>query len=593
MGTTTSKGKKGQEPVPAPRHSTELDPSLNSTPSSLSLNENEPEPVKKDESRMPRMFASIKGALRRTPSSSKLGHKFSQSMSRLPGTLREPAPPPPPGAPLTRSLSAKDSAWPMSPQRAKELPLRPPKDADVPPPLPSAVPLTVPALPPAPVPAPAVPVSMPMPAPPPIPSVAAPAPVPSPAIPKERAAPPKETRAPEVVPIKDERRMLGKDVPIIDKGRSAAPPVPRTPVPIEQPKSSRTFVDETGRLVDSAGRPVGSSSRPVAESGSRGTAGQRSSVQAAPPPHPRAASPPLVGRPVAATRVPANGPSGIFTSSSQPRSSAQPAPVPVTAHTSSSRGQSRDRSRSSRDPGPTATPGPAHSSLRTPRPREAVRALAPPADPADPTPELSLPTPEATPRSSPTGGAMFDNHDPTQAPPPPREKNRPANIVIPKPDLAAAVGQKFAAETAGGGSHIKFDHRQKRAVSIASLEAVTGQEGHFRSEASSIRTVTPGPGQTSFPLRDPLMAAQDWTALQLHEDKLAARRDSIARRQEEEKGSRRYRGGLKRSKGPRKPGVAFDFPGPVIDEDGEEREDTRQADIELTYELERMKKRYK
>ncbi|KAG8678006.1 hypothetical protein FRC09_020207 [Ceratobasidium sp. 395] len=188
---------------------------------------------------------------------------------------------------------------------------------------------------------------------------------------------------------------------------------------------------------------------------------------------------------------------------------------------------------------------------------------------------------------------MFDNHDPTQAPPPPREKNRPANIVIPKPDLAAAVGQKFAAETAGGGSHIKFDHRQKRAVSIASLEAVTGQEGHFRSEASSIRTVTPGPGQTSFPLRDPLMAAQDWTALQLHEDKLAARRDSIARRQEEEKGSRRYRGGLKRSKGPRKPGVAFDFPGPVIDEDGEEREDTRQADIELTYELERMKKRYK
>jgi hypothetical protein len=125
-------------------------------------------------------------------------------------------------------------------------------------------------------------------------------------------------------------------------------------------------------------------------------------------------------------------------------------------------------------------------------------------------------------------------------------------------------------------------------------------QGHFRSEASSIRTVTPGPGQTSFPFRDPLSAAGDWTAHQLQEDlrltseKIAALRDSSTRRSGEGSSSRKTRGGLKRSKaGPRKPGVAFDFPGPVIDEDGEEKEDSRQQDIELTYELERMKKRYK
>ncbi|KAG9127502.1 hypothetical protein FRC07_012911 [Ceratobasidium sp. 392] len=588
MGTPMSKSKKVAEPVPpsGPRLSGEMYPSLGSTPSSLSL-EVEPEPVKKG------MFATLKNTLRRTPSTSKIGHKFSQSMSRLPGTLRETAPaPPPPGAPLARSLSAKDSAWPMSPQRAKE-PLRPMKDnADVPPPppvVPPPVPTPPPVVappPPAPVPAPAAPVPVP-------PSVAALPP--PPAVPKDRAPlPPKETRAPEVVPVKDDRRLLGKDVPIIDKGRSGASYAPRAPALAEPPKSSRTLVDETGRLVDINGRPVGSISRPVAESGSRGTAGQRSSVQAAPPlpPHPRAASPPLVGRPVAATRVPANGPSGIFASGSQSRPATQPASAPNTSHTSSSRGQSRDRSRSSRDPVPIATPGPLHSSLRTPRPREAAPAIAPPAEPST-TPELSLPTPEATPRSSPTGGAMFDNHDPTQAPPPPREKSRPANIVIPRPDLAAAIVQKFAAETANGGPHLRFDHRQKRAVSIASQEAVTGQEGHFRSETSSIRTVTPGPSQTTFPLRDPLAAAQDWTAIQLREDKLAARRDSITARLEEDNGRRKLRGGIKRSKGSRKPGVAFDFPGPVIDEDGEEKEDTRQADIELTYELERMKKRYK
>ncbi|KAG8748732.1 hypothetical protein FRC10_000123 [Ceratobasidium sp. 414] len=578
MGTPISKSKKAPEPAPpAPRLSTEIYQSMDSTPSSLSL-EVEPEPVNVKKG----MFATLKNTLRRTPSTSKISHGFSRSMSRLPGTSRETVvAPPPPGAPLARSLSAKDTTWPMSPQRVRE-PLRPTKDnVDVPPP-PPVIPAAVPAPPPAPTPAPAVPVPM---------AVAAPAPPPM--VPKDRvlAPVPKESRVPEVVPIKDERRPFGKDVPAVDKGRNAAPVAPRAPVPVEQPKSSRMLVDENGRLVDSASRLVGSTGRPTAESGSRGTAGQRSSVQAAPPPYPRAASPPLVGRPVAATRVPANGPTGIFTSAPQPRPSVQSATIPVTSHVSS-RAQPRDRSRSSRDPGPAATPGPVHSSLRTPRPREAVPTPVLVTDPADPAPELGLPTPEATPRSSPTGGAMFDNHDPTQAPPPPREKGRPANIVIPKPDLAAAVGQKLATD-ANSAPHLKFDHRQKRAVSIASLEAVTGQEAHFRSEASSIRTVTPGPGQTSFPLRDPLSAAHDWTALQLQEDKLAARRDSISRRLQEESSGRKHRGGLKRSRGSRKPGVAFDFPGPVIDEDGEEREDMRQADIELTYELERVKKRYK
>ena len=95
------------------------------------------------------------------------------------------------------------------------------------------------------------------------------------------------------------------------------------------------------------------------------------------------------------------------------------------------------------------------------------------------------------------------------------------------------------------------------------------------------------------------MATEDWTELQLQEDmrltseKMAARRDTVNARRAEGGSSGRKRGGLKRDKaGPRKPGVAFDFPGPVIDEDGEE-DDKRKADIDLTYELERMKKRYK
>lgn len=123
-------------------------------------------------------------------------------------------------------------------------------------------------------------------------------------------------------------------------------------------------------------------------------------------------------------------------------------------------------------------------------------------------------------------------------------------------------------------------------------------QARFRSEASSIRTVTPGPGQTSFPTRDPLAATEDWTEHQLQEDirlsaeKLNARQNAVHARREGGSSGRK-RGGLKRDKaGPRKPGVAFDFPGPVIDEDGEE-EDKRKADIDLTYELERMKKRYK
>ncbi|QRV86126.1 mucin-5AC [Ceratobasidium sp. AG-Ba] len=564
MGTPNSKSKSAQKAPEhvgpaAPRMSTEFYQSMDSTPSSVTL-EVDPEPTKKDESRMPRMFASIKNSLRRTPSSSKIGHHFSRSMSRLPGTREAAAPPPPPGAPLTRSLSAKDSAWPMSPSHAKES-LRPTKDgADAPPPPPPVIPPAVPA-PLQSTAAPAPPAVAQPPPPAPAPAPAAPVPIPK----TQKPSPP------EPIPIKDERRMLGKDVPIMDKGRSAPPTSSRAPAPTELTHSkSRASVD--GRPVDVNGRPIESSSRtPNPEYISRST-GHRSSVQVAPPPHPRAASPPLVSRPVAATRVPASGQTNIFASAPS-RPSNQSNPVPV----SSSRGQSRDRSRSSRDPELLSAPAP----LRTPRPREAVPVPAAALEPVVPGAELGLPTPEATPRSSPTGGAMFDNNKPAQAPPPAKEKSRPANIVIPKPDLAA-VNQKLV-----------FDHRQKRAISIASLEAVTGQEAHFRSEASSIRTVTPGPGQTTFPRQDPLAAAQDWTALQLHEDKLASRHDSITRRLQDEANGKRYRGGLKRTKGSRKPGVAFDFPGPVIDEDGEEKEDPRTLDIQRTYELERMQKRYK
>jgi hypothetical protein len=79
--------------------------------------------------------------------------------------------------------------------------------------------------------------------------------------------------------------------------------------------------------------------------------------------------------------------------------------------------------------------------------------------------------------------------------------------------------------------------------------------------------------------------------IRLNSGKMDVRRESVASRAN----GRKISGVLKRDRGgPRKPGVAFDFPGPVIDEDGEDQFDAmKKADIEMTYELERRHKRYK
>lgn len=77
----------------------------------------------------------------------------------------------------------------------------------------------------------------------------------------------------------------------------------------------------------------------------------------------------------------------------------------------------------------------------------------------------------------------------------------------------------------------------------------------------------------------------------LNSGKADARRESISSRAD----GRKISGVLKRERGGlRKPGITFDFPVPVIDEDGEDQFDAlKKADIEMTYELERRHKRYK
>jgi hypothetical protein len=73
-------------------------------------------------------------------------------------------------------------------------------------------------------------------------------------------------------------------------------------------------------------------------------------------------------------------------------------------------------------------------------------------------------------------------------------------------------------------------------------------------------------GQTLLPLCDSLPAVQELTVYQPHEDIEATGEKVVVHQPKGE-----LRDELKRTKGdPRKPGATFDFPGPVIDEDGED-----------------------
>ncbi|CAE6514859.1 unnamed protein product [Rhizoctonia solani] len=529
-----------------------------STPSSTTL-EHEQDQPKEKESRMARMVTAIKGGLRRTPSTSKMGHFSSKSMSRLPGTASTA----PAGAPLARSASTSANAsgregafgsmFPMSP-RAKEPPLKPvvppvPEPPAVPPSAPAPVPSSAPT--PTPAPAMTVPISV----------VASPG---APAAPKPRPT--------EVVP---EKRIAGKDVPIIEKTRvpisNGAPPASGGP------KVTRTYVDMNGRPVDPTSR-----------------AEKRSSTQA-PPPHPqRPNSPPLVNRPVAPGRIPP-GQTKIFNDT--PNRAPSAAPVPTTPH-GSQRTLSRkgERITSSRNRVPS-TPAAPSSQLHRTHSREQpipIHSGDPPAG------DLGLPTPDATPRASPTGEDVFEarpdvlQQERERRQSQERRRHRPDHLVIPPNPYGAPnmddLNQRLHADPNAQGGLIKFGHREKRAVSVASVEAVSGQEGHFRSETSSIRTSTPGPHQLTFPNRDPAEATQSWAIHQTEEDIRAGQP-----RRKSGRDGRKVSGVLKHNRGGvRKPGVAFDFPsGPIVEADEDPQESRQQADIHLTYELERRQKRYK
>ncbi|KAL5635926.1 hypothetical protein ACGC1H_004656 [Rhizoctonia solani] len=557
-GSSKHKAQKPSESGPAfsPQPQPQAQPNGNemynyeSTPSSTTL-DHDPEQPREKESRMARMVTAIKGGLRRTPSTSKMGHFPSKSMSRLPGTSTVSA-----GAPLARSASTNAngregvfaSMFPMSPQRSKEPPLKPVDPPVVPPLVPAPVPSSAPA--PTPAPAMTVPISV----------VTSPAPV---AAPKPRPA--------EAMP---EKRPATKDVPIIEKSR----------VPISSGPSSstatkaRTYVDANGRSVDPTSR-----------------AEKRSSTQA-PPPRPN--SPPFVSRLVAPGRLPV-GQTKIFTNDPPIRIAAVPN-TPHASHRTLSRSGGRITSRE-RVP---STPAAPNNQLRPTRSREQPVPVHS-ADPPPPSGDLGLPTPDATPRASPTGEDAFEGRaaalqeERERRQSQERRRHRADHLVIPPNTYGAPnideLNQRLHPGTDAHGV-IKFDHREKRAVSVASVEAVSGQEGHFRSETSSIRSSTPGPHQITFPNRDPAAATQSWAIHQTEEDIRAGTTSrKPAREARSGRDGRKVSGVLKHSRGGvRKPGVAFDFPsGPIIEADEDPQESRQQADIHLTYELERRQKRYK
>ncbi|QRW27161.1 proteophosphoglycan 5 [Rhizoctonia solani] len=525
----------------------------------------ESRPAQEKESRMQRVITSIRGGLGRKPSSSKLGHFSSKSMSRLPATV----PAPPVGASLVRSASTnangrEGGVWPMSPRsKAPALPAEPPAPAPIP--APSVAPPANPS--PTPTPAPVAPaITVPILA---IPNSATPAAV-VPAAPKPR-------------PTEPEKRPVTKDVPIIDKSRvpilNGAPPAPTT-------AKARAYLDSNGRPIET----------PRAE--------KRSSAQPAPPslsnPQ-RPNSPPLVNRPVG--RIPV-AQTKIFTNDAPNRSVAHPptapgaAPVPTTPHgshrtlTAAGPGFLR-RARGSQNPVYATDPAPPHGEAG----------------------DLGLPTPDETPRASPTGENTFEDRAvalkeeqrererrPSQEDPN-RRRHRSNNIVIPSKypgglnphELTHRLQVDVDAYAHGGV--LKFGHREKRAISVASVEAVSGQEGHFQSETSSIRSSTPGAHQLAFPHRDPAEATQSWAKHQTEEDERAGAGVGarVGRSGRDRRDGRKVSGVLKRDRGGvRKPGVAFDFPsGPIIETDEDPQDARQQADINLTYELERRHKRYK
>ncbi|CUA72466.1 Mucin-5AC [Rhizoctonia solani] len=554
-GSSKHKAQKPSESGPAlpPQPQSQPQPNGNemynsyeSTPSSTTLDHDQDQPKEK-ESRMARMVTAIKGGLRRTPSTSKMGHFPSKSMSRLPGTSTAPV-----GAPLARSASTNGregvfaSMFPMSPQRSKEPALKPvtapapvpPVEPPVIPPVPAPVPSSAPT--PTPAPAMTVPISV-------VTSPSAPAAVPTP--------------KPRPAEAALEKRPATKEVPIIEKTR----------VPISGGAPPST--------ANKASRPVDPTSRTE----------KRSSAQ---PPPQRPNSPPLVSRPVAPSRLPP-GQNKIF---NDPPSRA--APVPNTPHAPSRTLSHRAGRISSRDRVPSAPAAPSNQ-LRSTRSRDPAPAPAHPVDPSPPG-DLGLPTPDATPRASPTGEDVFEGRaaalqeERERRQSQERRRHRPDHLVIPPNNYGAPnmdeLNQRLHAGVDAHGV-IKFDHREKRAVSVASVEAVSGQEGHFRSETSSIRTSTPGPHQITFPNRDPAEATQSWAIHQTEEDIRAG--TSTSRRSGRD--GRKVSGVLKHSRGGvRKPGVAFDFPsGPIIEADEDPQEVRQQADIHLTYELERRQKRYK
>ncbi|KAF8682884.1 hypothetical protein RHS04_02597 [Rhizoctonia solani] len=543
------------------------------------LNQDQP---REKESRMQRVITSIRGGLGRKPSSSKLGHFSSKSMSRLPATV----PAPPAGASLVRSASTnangrEGGVWPMSPRsKAPALPAEPPAPAPVP--APSVAPPANPS--PAPTPAPVAPaITVPILA---IPNSATPAAV-VPAAPKPR-------------PTEPEKRPVTKDVPIIDKSRvpilNGAPPAPTT-------AKVRAYLDSNGRPIET----------PRAE--------KRSSAQPAPPslsnPQ-RPNSPPLVNRPVG--RIPV-AQTKIFTNDAPNRSVAHPptapgaAPVPTTPHGSHrTLTRSGPRISSSRERVPSAPAAPTNL-YRPLRPRENPVYATDPAPPHGEAGDLGLPTPDETPRASPTGENTFEDRAvalkeeqrererrPSQEDPN-RRRHRSNNIVIPSKypgglnphELTHRLQVDVDAYAHGGV--LKFGHREKRAISVASVEAVSGQEGHFQSETSSIRSSTPGAHQLAFPHRDPAEATQSWAKHQTEEDERAGAGVGarVGRSGRDRRDGRKVSGVLKRDRGGvRKPGVAFDFPsGPIIETDEDPQDARQQADINLTYELERRHKRYK
>ncbi|CCO26266.1 hypothetical protein BN14_00286 [Rhizoctonia solani AG-1 IB] len=359
MGSGTSKHKQkpsesGTILQPQPNMDDGYAPCESPWSSNPDLNQDQP---REKESRMQRVITTIRGGLGRKPSSSKLGHFPSKSMSRLPGT----APPTQVGAPLARSASTNANGkeggmWPMSPRsKAPPLPVDPPA---VPPPTtnPSPTPTPTPVAP-----AMTVPISV-------IPNSATPVPA-----------------APKPRPAEPEKRPATKDVPIIDKTRvppsNGAPPTPAA-------TKARMYLDSNGRPVET----------PRAE--------KRSSTQAPPPNLPRPNSPTLVNRPVG--RIPV-GQTKIFTNDPANRSAAHPtpvsgaAPVPTTPHGSHrTLTRSGHRISSSRERVPSAPAAPTNL-LRPSRSREQPVYPADPPPPPGEAADLGLPTPDETPRASPTG----------------------------------------------------------------------------------------------------------------------------------------------------------------------------------------------